>query len=143
MNKTLLSALALGSALVLTPESAMAEHRTTLDDAVSWVMERYPTLDLKTELVRDSQSAALLRYGPRSSMLVMGTHHRGVLAGSLLGSVVHLVLGVEAGVRVLRGVVHSVVVVPEGSRGLEVRVPVVLVPPGPGDVAGVAVELRK
>ena len=80
------------TALMLTPERAMAEHRATLDDAVGWVMDRYPTLELKTELVRDSQSAALLRYGPRSSMLVMGTHHRGVLAGSLLGSVVQEVL---------------------------------------------------
>ena len=80
------------TALVLTPESAMAEHRATLDRAVTWVMERYPTLALQSELVRDSQSAALLRYGPRSSMLVMGTHHRGVVAGSLLGSVVQEVL---------------------------------------------------
>jgi nucleotide-binding universal stress UspA family protein len=70
----------------------MAEHRATLDAAVSWVMERHPTISLQSELVRDSQSSALLRFGPRSSMLVLGTHHRGVLAGSLLGSVVQEVL---------------------------------------------------
>ncbi|WP_194395953.1 universal stress protein [Microbacterium atlanticum] len=80
------------TALALTPDAAMAEHRGTLDAAMSWVTERYPRLELQSELVRDSQSAALLRYGARSSMLVMGTHHRGVLAGSLLGSVVQEVL---------------------------------------------------
>lgn len=80
------------TALVVTPESVMAEHRAKLDAAVSWVIARYPTMNLQSELVRDSQSAALLRYGPRSSMLVIGTHHRGVLAGSLLGSVAQEIL---------------------------------------------------
>jgi nucleotide-binding universal stress UspA family protein len=70
----------------------MAEHRATQTAAVNWVVERYPAMNLQSELVRDSRSAALLRYAPRSSMLVIGTHHRGVLAGSLLGSVAEGVL---------------------------------------------------
>lgn len=82
-----------GSAvMVVTPETMMAEHREILDAAVTWVIERYPLLGLQSELVRDSRSAALLRYGPRSSLLVIGTHHRGVLAGSLLGSVAQEIL---------------------------------------------------
>lgn len=78
--------------LVQTTESAMAEHRQVLDDALSWVLERYATLPVHTELIRDSRSAALLRFAGRSSALVIGTHHRGVLAGSLLGSVAQEVL---------------------------------------------------
>ncbi|WP_194410999.1 universal stress protein [Microbacterium cremeum] len=80
------------TALVHSPESAMAEHRAKLDAAVSWVIERFPIVDLHSELVRDSRSAALLRFAPRSSMLVVGTHHRGVPAASLLGTVVQEVL---------------------------------------------------
>jgi nucleotide-binding universal stress UspA family protein len=82
-----------GSAvLVVTAEDVMIENRAVLDKAMKWVMERYPTMNLQTELVRDSRSAALLRYAARSSMLVIGTNHRGVLAGSLLGSVAEGVL---------------------------------------------------
>ncbi|MEV4689085.1 universal stress protein [Microbacterium sp. LWH3-1.2] len=82
-----------GSAvMVATQEDVMADHRATLTAAVNWLVERYPTMRLQSELVRDSRSAALLRYAPRSSMLVIGTHHRGVLAGSLLGSVAEGVL---------------------------------------------------
>lgn len=80
------------TALVTTPEIAMAEHRAILDTAVGWVIERYPTLNLQSELVRDSPSTALLRYAPRSSLLVIGTHHRGIFTGALLGSVVQEVL---------------------------------------------------
>jgi hypothetical protein len=47
----------------------------------------------------------------------------------------------EAHLDVLCGVVQPVVVVPEGTSGLEVRVVVVLVLARVGDVAGVAVEL--
>lgn len=80
------------TALVVTPQDVMIEHRATLDAAVSWVVDRYPTMGLQSELVRDSRPAALLRYASRSSMLVIGTNHRGVLAGSLLGSVAQGVL---------------------------------------------------
>lgn len=78
--------------LVQTTESVIAEHRVVLDDALSWVLARHATLPIQTELVRDSRSAALLRFAGRSSMLVIGTHHRGTLAGSILGSVAQEVL---------------------------------------------------
>lgn len=77
-----------GSAvLVQTTESVIAEHREVLDEALAWVLERSATLPIHTELVRDSRSAALLRFASRSSMLVIGTHHRRMLEGSVLGSV--------------------------------------------------------
>lgn len=78
--------------LVQTTESAMAEHRLTLDRALSWVLERHATLPVQTDLIRDSRSAALLRFAGSSSMLVIGTHRRGMLAGSILGSVAQEVL---------------------------------------------------
>ena len=82
-----------GSAvMVANQEAVMADHRATLAAAVDWVVERYPAMNVQSEFVRDSRSAALLRYASRSSMLVIGTHHRGVLAGSLLGSVAEGVL---------------------------------------------------
>lgn len=82
-----------GSAVVVSSQEAvMADHRATLGAAVSWVIERYPTMNLHSELVRDSRAAALLRYAPRSSLLVIGIHRRGVGARSLLGSVAEGVL---------------------------------------------------
>lgn len=80
------------TALMVTPEDVMTEHRATLDRAVGWIAQRYPTVSVESELVRDSRTAALLRFAPRSSMLVIGTNHRGLLAGSLLGSVAEGVL---------------------------------------------------
>lgn len=73
--------------LVQTTDSVMAEHREVLEHALAWVLERHATLPIQTELVRDSRSAALLRFAGRSSMLVIGTHHKGILAGGVLGSV--------------------------------------------------------
>lgn len=80
------------TALVETPEAVMAAHRAVLDEALTWVLERSSTMSIQTELVRDSRSAALLRYSGRSSMVVIGTHHRGLLAGSILGSVAQEIL---------------------------------------------------
>ncbi|MGX5770554.1 universal stress protein [Microbacterium trichothecenolyticum] len=80
------------TALAVTPEDVMAGHRATLEAAVDWIAERFPTVSFESELVRDSRPAALLRFAPRSSMLVIGTNHRGLLAGSLLGSVAEGVL---------------------------------------------------
>ena len=61
----------------------------------------------------------------------------------LLQRVEHVVLRDQPVIRVLGGVMDAVVVVPQRSRRLEVRVVVVLVLAGMGDVAGVAVELRQ
>lgn len=96
--------------LVAAPETVLAEHRAILDAATLWVMERYPTTGLTTELVRDSRSTALLRFAPRSSMLVIGTHRRGIVAGALTGSVAQ---------EVLWRAECPVVVVPETSSGRE------------------------
>lgn len=80
------------AALAASPESVMAQHRTTINAAMQKVLDRYSTIGMHSELLRDSKAAALLRFASQSSMLVLGTHHRGVLAGSLLGSVAQEVL---------------------------------------------------
>ena len=73
--------------VVDTSEAVIEDHRQLLDGAVRRVLKRYPELSVRSELIRDSRSAGLLRFDGRSSLLVIGTHRRGVLIGSLLGSV--------------------------------------------------------
>ncbi|MEN2740319.1 universal stress protein [Microbacterium sp. X-17] len=74
------------------PEPVIQEHRRIVDTAVRWVAERYPTVAVETELVRDSRAAALLRFAGRSSLLALGTHQTGLLTGGILGSVAQDVL---------------------------------------------------
>ena len=81
-----------GTALTVDPEVVIDEHRRVLDAAAQRVLRHRPTLSVTKELIRDSRSAALLRFASRSSLLLIGTHRRGVLAGALLGSVAQEVL---------------------------------------------------
>lgn len=81
-----------GTALTVDPALVIDGHRRILDDTAREVARRRPTLSVTKELIRDSRSAALLRFASRSSLLLIGTHRRGVLAGTLLGSVAQEVL---------------------------------------------------
>lgn len=78
--------------LVVTVEDEIARHREVLDTAVERLRQDGDVPQVRTELVRDSRSAALLRFAGTSSMLVIGTHHRGPIAGGLIGSVAQEVL---------------------------------------------------
>ena len=80
------------AAAVVEPEAEWARHRALMDDAIEDVIAEHPLASVQSELVRDSRAAALLSFAPRSSLLVIGTHHRGPLAGALLGSVAQEVL---------------------------------------------------
>lgn len=80
------------AAVVPQHEEVMADHRAMLDVAANWVDEHHPAVGAESELVRESRAAALVRYAPRSSLLVIGTRQRGAIAGSLLGSVAEGVL---------------------------------------------------
>ncbi|TQJ31319.1 universal stress protein [Microbacterium sp. SLBN-146] len=80
------------TARMASPEAVVEGHRMTLDAATRAASLRHPALDVCAELHREGASTALLRYAPESSMLVIGTHRRGVVAGSLWGSVAHDVL---------------------------------------------------
>ena len=73
-------------------DAVIDAHRQTLDSAVQRVLKECPALPVEGHLIRDSRSAALLRFASRSSLLVIGTHRRGVLVASLLGSVAQDIL---------------------------------------------------
>jgi len=76
-----------GTVIAAPPDAVIEDHRKILEHAVQRVAREHPTLSIRSELVRDSRSAALLRFDGRSSLIVVGSHRRGVLIGSLLGSV--------------------------------------------------------
>ena len=73
--------------IVVTPDEVIEDHWRVLDGAVKRVLREHPALSVKRELIRDSRSAGLLRFDGRSSLIVIGTHRRGVLVSSILGSV--------------------------------------------------------
>ncbi|MBD8022404.1 universal stress protein [Microbacterium gallinarum] len=75
------------AALVATPADVMAEHGAILDTAATWVAAQHPTVRVERELVRDSRAAALLRFAPRSSMVVIGGRRSGRVAPGLRDSV--------------------------------------------------------
>ena len=78
--------------LAVSTDEVMAEHGAIMSAAAKWAQNRHPAMPVHSELVRDSRSAALLRFAPRSSLLVIGSDHHSVLGGSLLGSVAEGVL---------------------------------------------------
>ncbi len=80
-------ALDASTILAVTPEEVIEDNWQILEGAVQRVLIQHPNLPVQSELIRDSRSAALLRFDGRSSLIVIGTHRRGVLMGSLLGSV--------------------------------------------------------
>ena len=71
----------------VTPEEVIEDNWQVLEGAVQRVLIQHPNLRVQSELIRDSRSAGLLRFDGRSSLMVLGTHRRGVLASGLLGSV--------------------------------------------------------
>ncbi|KAA9111408.1 universal stress protein [Microbacterium rhizomatis] len=73
--------------LVVSPTETKAAHRRILEDACARLHEAHPDLILQKFLVQNNPTAALLGLAPPASLLVVGTHHRGVLAGGFLGSV--------------------------------------------------------
>lgn len=78
--------------LAVELEEAMTAHRGALDAAGRRVVSAFPHLDITRELVQDDAASALLRYASRSSLLVIGTHRRGIVDGALLGSVAQRIL---------------------------------------------------
>ena len=74
-------------ALLASPIAEKAAHRRVLDGACEQVLASQPGLKVEWTLVRDNPSAALLMEARRSSLLVVGTHHRGLFASAFLGSV--------------------------------------------------------
>ncbi|MBD7956685.1 universal stress protein [Microbacterium sp. Sa4CUA7] len=85
--------VARGSATALgTTNEEPARHRRILDNAAERLAPQAVTMEILSELVRDTPSAALLSFSGHSSMLVLGTHRRGPLSFALLGSIVQDIL---------------------------------------------------
>jgi nucleotide-binding universal stress UspA family protein len=74
-------------AVIAAPSAVKTDHRRVLEAAKEAVAARHPSLAIRTDLVQDNPAAALLTGAGRSSLLVLGSHHRGILAGAVLGSV--------------------------------------------------------
>lgn len=74
-------------ALISSPLEVKRAHRAILDDAGRLVAAEYPELGVEDVLVNDNPPSALLKRAERTSLLVIGTHHRGLLEGAALGSV--------------------------------------------------------
>lgn len=68
-------------------DRALAEGRRILQAAAGRLREQRLVADIRQELVRETPVSALLRYGARSSMIVVGSHLRGIVGGVFLGSV--------------------------------------------------------
>ncbi|GAA2000385.1 universal stress protein [Microbacterium ulmi] len=79
-------------ALLASPLEIKNAHRKLLEEAGQRVLEAYPELGVEAVLVGDNPASALLARAERTSLLVLGTHHRGLWAGAALGSVAQDIL---------------------------------------------------
>jgi nucleotide-binding universal stress UspA family protein len=73
-------------ALLPSPIEARAGHRKILRDIVQRVESVHPGVVTVQVLEQGSPASSLLQATRGASLLVIGTHHRGLLAGALLGS---------------------------------------------------------
>ncbi len=69
------------------PDRVVEEHRALLDAAVRSLQRRFTDVDIESDVVRSSPVNALLGHAERAALIVIGTHHQGVLAGGLTGAV--------------------------------------------------------
>lgn len=93
------------AATAVTFQEARAQHAALLDRAVERVRSTAPELDVDAVLIQDNAVSALTSAAGDSSLVVMGTHGRGVMAGGFYGSVGQDLIG---------GIDIPVVVVPSG-----------------------------
>jgi nucleotide-binding universal stress UspA family protein len=80
------------AALVTDARSVIDDRRRFLDHEVRRLLARFPDLDVQSDLVRASPEAALVQGAARSELIVIGTHHSGVLAGTFSGSIAQDIL---------------------------------------------------
>lgn len=68
------------------------DHEMMLLHAARTVRRAHPALQVEEVLVEGDAADALLARGASASLIVLGTHHRGLFVGAILGSVGHDVL---------------------------------------------------
>jgi nucleotide-binding universal stress UspA family protein len=74
-------------ALLASPIETRAVHRKVLHEATHSAQSEHPDLVVENVLEQSNPASALLTAARGASMVVLGTHHRGFLAGALLGSI--------------------------------------------------------
>ena len=74
-------------ALLASPIEARAVQRRILRDAAARAQGAHPDLVIEQILEQSNPASALLRAAHGASLLVLGTHHRGLLTGAVLGSI--------------------------------------------------------
>lgn len=80
-------------ALISSPLQVKDQHRRILKDAVQQARAAASVAPIEDVLVSSAPTPALAHLAPQSSLLVLGTHRRGVVTGGLLGSVAQDLLG--------------------------------------------------
>jgi len=105
-----------GAALLASPIETRTVHRRVLRRAIDAIAALHPELAPRAMLVHDVPGAAVLQAVPDATLVVLGTHHRGPLAGALLGSAAQNVLRVaEVPVCIVPGPVAD----GSGSEGVD------------------------
>lgn len=75
------------TAVDVSRRATFRRHSEVVERAVERLRTDFPTLTIEPVLIRDNAVAALAAAASDSSLLVIGTHGRGVLAGGFYGSV--------------------------------------------------------
>jgi nucleotide-binding universal stress UspA family protein len=75
--------------LVYSHETVTAEQTRRLNDALTTWRDKYPDVEVHTEIVHGRPVRILAGVSARADLLVVGTRGRGGFAGLLLGSVSH------------------------------------------------------
>jgi nucleotide-binding universal stress UspA family protein len=68
-------------------EETVESARLLVAEAIAGLCEDYPDVPVRTELARGLAADALVRMSDRADLVVVGSHHGGVAASILLGSV--------------------------------------------------------
>ncbi len=74
-------------ALIASPIEARAAHRKILRTAEERAHASHPELVVEQVLEQTDPASALLRAARGASLVVLGTHHRGLVAGAFMGSI--------------------------------------------------------